>query len=102
MERRSAEIACHLIRLFRRPISKNMAQAQTTPKLPDPGEQLAALQRIAVRSQRVAELWLGGKRNGGSAHAGPAASMTLAQVWPRVKPPASTSSSPSIPVVALS
>jgi acyl-CoA hydrolase len=35
---------------------EDMAQAPTTPKLPDPGEQLAALQRIAARSQRVAEL----------------------------------------------
>ena len=41
-------------------------QAQTIPKLPDPGEQLAALQRIAERSRRVAELWLGAKGAGGS------------------------------------
>jgi polyhydroxyalkanoate synthase subunit PhaC len=35
-------------------------QAQTTQILPDPGERLASLQRIADRSRRVAELWLGG------------------------------------------
>ena len=34
-----------------------MAEAQPTmPQLPNPGEQLAALQRIAERSRRVAEL----------------------------------------------
>jgi polyhydroxyalkanoate synthase len=58
----------------------SMAEAQPTrPQLPNPGEQLAALQRIAERSRRVAELWLDAKDNGGSTHAGPTASMALAQ-----------------------
>ena len=34
------------------------------PGLPDPAERMAALQRIAERSRKVAELWLGGNGKG--------------------------------------
>ena len=37
------------------------------PGLPDPAERMAALQRIAERSRKVAELWLGGKGKGAPA-----------------------------------
>ena len=37
------------------------------PGLPDPAERMAALQRIAERSRKVAELWLGGRGKGAPA-----------------------------------
>jgi polyhydroxyalkanoate synthase len=37
------------------------------PGLPDPAERMAALQRIAERSRKVAELWLGGSGKGAPA-----------------------------------
>ena len=55
-----------------------MAEAPTMmPQLPNPAEQLAALQRIAERSRRVAELWLNGNGKG----SGPASAVppTLAR-----------------------